>query len=190
MRLYLLLSSIHQKIEQLHDAIGKTLAWLTFFMVLVVCLVVTLRAVFNVGSIALQESVTYMHALVFMLCLGYTAKEQAHVRVDIFYRRFNAEQKAWVNAIGGVIFLLPFSLFMVLISWQFVSEAWRVHEGSGDPGGIQAIFLLKSVMPLAGILLALQGLANVLQNILVLTFKENPSDGAARAPVEALKHNN
>lgn len=136
-------------------------------------LIVLLRYGFDVGSIALQESVTYLHAIVFLLGAAYTFVDDEHVRVDIFYSRFNPRQKAWVNAVGGIVFLLPVSLFLLGISWSFVSESWAIKESSGDAGGIAAVYLLKSLLPLAAFTLALQGLASILSSALLLVNEQN-----------------
>ncbi|WP_045856167.1 TRAP transporter small permease subunit [Teredinibacter purpureus] len=149
--------------------IGRSLAWLTALMVALVALIVALRAA-GIGSIALQESVTYLHATVLMLCLGYNLQQGGHVRVDVFYGRFNPAQKAWVDALGGVFFLLPFSLFLVFTSLNFVSGAWQIGETSADPGGLPLVFLLKTLIPISGILLALQGLSEVLRALSVITW--------------------
>lgn len=162
-----LLIKVSTFISQLNHFIGCTLSWLTALMACVMVIVVIGRAL-NIGNLALQESITYMHALVFMLCLGFTLKEKGHVRVDINYRKLNPLDKAWVDVIGSIVFLLPFALFLTLISWQFVKESWRIWEGSANPGGIQAVFLLKTLIPISGILLALQGVAECLRNTFTL----------------------
>ena len=152
---------------------GKLIAWLTLAMMALTSLIVLLRYGFDLGSIALQESVTYLHATVFLLGAAYTFVDDEHVRVDIFYRRFSPRQKAWVNAVGGIVFLLPVSLFLLGISWSFVSESWAIKESSGDAGGIAAIYLLKSLLPLAAFTLALQGLASILTSALLLVNEQN-----------------
>ncbi len=161
------LRTLIASIDRLNTFIGNCLSWLTVAMALAIGLVVIARML-DLGSLALQDSVSYMHASVFMLCLGFTLKEQGHVRVDIFYRQLSTQPKAWVNVLGSILFLLPFSLFLIFISWNFVQESWRILEGSSNPGGIQAIFVLKSLIPISGFLLALQGLAQLLQNTFIL----------------------
>jgi len=151
---------------------GKLIAWLTLAMMALTSLIVLLRYGFDIGSIALQESVTYLHATVFLLAAAYTLVDDEHVRVDIFYRTFNARQKAWVNAVGGIVFLLPVSLFLLGVSWSFVSASWAIKESSGDAGGIAAVYLLKSLLPLAAFTLALQGLANVLSSAILLVSEQ------------------
>jgi TRAP-type mannitol/chloroaromatic compound transport system permease small subunit len=70
--------------------------------------------------------------------------------------------------VGGIVFLLPLCAFMIGSSWDYVSESWRMREISPEPGGIPAVFLLKSLIPLAAINLALQGVAEVLRNAVAL----------------------
>ncbi len=147
---------------------GATLAWLCLAMTLVTCLVVAMRYGFGIGSVAIQESVTYMHASLFMLAAAFTLQRGGHVRVDIFYRRFSARARAWVNSLGAILLLLPFCAFLLGVSWQFVADAWAVREGSAEPGGIPAVFLLKTLIPLMALNLALQGLAELARNALLL----------------------
>ncbi len=154
---------------------GRALAWLTLAMVLVTSVVVLLRYGFGIGSVALQESVMYLHGLVFMLGAAYTLQRDGHVRVDVLYRNFSRRRRAWVDALGTLLFLLPFCGYVLLSSWEFVAVAWRVRETSTD-GGIPAVFLLKSLIPAMAILLALQGIAELLRAALVLCGDEPPDD--------------
>lgn len=155
-------------VDRFTESFGRLLAWLVLLMMLAMAAVVVLRYGLEIGSIALQESITYMHASLFMLGLAYTLKHDGHVRVDIFYRHFSARQQAWINSLGGIIFLLPLCLFIVGISWGFVSQSWSIAEVSAEPGGIPAVFLLKALLPLMAINLSIQGLAEVLRSALVL----------------------
>jgi TRAP-type mannitol/chloroaromatic compound transport system permease small subunit len=147
---------------------GRLIAWLTLGMALVMGVVVVMRYGFGRNLIALQESVIYMHSAVFLLGAAYTLKHEGHVRVDIFYRRFRPVPKAWINSLGSLLFLLPLCGFLFLSSYHFVLTSWRIGEISAEPGGIPAVFLLKSLIPLMAVTLALQGLAEVLRNLLCL----------------------
>ena len=151
---------------------GRLVAWLTLVMMVLTCTVVVLRYGFSIGSIALQESIGYLHAAVFLLSAAYTLQQDGHVRVDIFYREFTAQSRAWVNVIGSIVFLLPVSVFILLYSWDFVVNAWQIREGSPNADGLPFIYILKSIIPVAAILLALQGLAEVLRGLLTLTRLE------------------
>ncbi|NHO68218.1 TRAP transporter small permease subunit [Aestuariicella hydrocarbonica] len=152
---------------------GKVVSWLTIVMMILTCIIVVLRYGFSIGSIAMQETLAYLHASVFLLAIAFTLQRDGHVRVDIFYRQFNARQKAWVNALGSLIFLLPICLFTLIYSWDFVINAWAVKEGSASTGGLPAVFLLKTLIPLAATLLALQGAGEVLRSVIVLTAPED-----------------
>ena len=150
------------------DRCGRLLAWLVLAMALLTTVVVLLRYGFNTGSIMAQEAVTYMHGCLFMLGAAYALKSGAHVRVDIFYRSFSERGRAWVNSLGGIVFLMPLCAFIGVSSWSYVTESWAILETSPEPGGIPAVFLLKSLLPLMAVNLFLQGLAETLRSALVL----------------------
>lgn len=150
------------------EFIGKSTAWLTLAMVLITAWVVFTRHVFGAGSIALQESVTYMHATVFMLGAAYTLKQGGHVRVDIFYRRYSPFGRAWVEVLGSLLLTLPLMIFIALGSWDFVAESWRIKETSTDSGGLAWVYCLKALVPLMAISIGLQALSELLRNLFLL----------------------
>ncbi|MGQ9424762.1 TRAP transporter small permease subunit [Gilvimarinus sp. F26214L] len=156
---------------------GRLVAWLTLLMGAITGIVVVTRYVLGLNSIALQESVIYMHAAVFMLGAAYTLQQDGHVRVDIFYRRFTPQTRAWVNSVGGVVFLLPICAFIVITSWDYVLASWRIREVSADAGGIPALFLLKSLIVLFALTLGAQAIAEVLRNLLRLMTGEPHKPG-------------
>ena len=162
------LATANKYLDQLSELTGRIIAWLTLFMMLVTAVVVLMRYGFEAGSIALQESITYMHAIVFMLGAAYTLKHEGHVRVDVFYRNFNNKTKALVDLLGTLLFLFPLCLFILLGSLDYVSNSWAIKESSSEPGGIPAVFLLKTLIPAMTVLLMLQGLSIVCNKLLVL----------------------
>ncbi|MBT5105584.1 MAG: TRAP transporter small permease subunit [Porticoccaceae bacterium] len=141
-------------------------------MVVMTVVVVVLRYYFQSGSIALQESITYLHGTVFMLGIAFTLQRGGHVRVDIFYRGFSARRKALVDLIGGVLFLVPVSLLIFIFSWDYVVASWAIGETSEERSGIQGIYLLKTLLLLMPATLMLQGLAEILRSALVLMGKQ------------------
>jgi TRAP-type mannitol/chloroaromatic compound transport system permease small subunit len=152
-------------IERLIDFSGRAVSWLTLAMVLVTFVVVVLRYAFDTGSIALQESITWLHAMVFMIGAAWAMREGAHVRVDIFYTRFSDRGRAWVDLFGSLFLLLPVMGFIAWISWEYISESWGVLEGSREAGGLPGVFLLKSLILVMATLLILQGLVDVVHNL-------------------------
>jgi TRAP-type mannitol/chloroaromatic compound transport system permease small subunit len=164
----ILLSKIAQWINQFNYRMGQMISWLTLILVALVIIVVLSRYLLGIGSIAIQESVTYVHAVIFMLGLAFTLQRGGHVRVDIFYRDFSARRKAIVDLIGTVIFLLPFCGLILFGSWDYVMASWSIKESSSETGGIAAVYLLKTLMLFMPITLALQGLAQIIDSVLVL----------------------
>ena len=147
-------------------------SWLTLLMVLVTFAVVMLRYLFNLGWIAMQESITYMHASVFMLAAAYTLKHDGHVRVDIIYRPLSKNGQAWVNLLGTIFLLLPVCFFILHISWEYVAASWKLMEGSREAGGLDLVWLLKGIILVMPILVALQGLSQICRSLLVLFDQE------------------
>ena len=166
------LQTLARYLDQLSELTGRVVAWLTLGTVVVTFAVVVLRYVFNTGSIALQESVTYLHAAVFMLGAAYTLKHDAHVRVDIFYRTLTARGRAWVNLAGTLLLLMPVCVFILTMSGDYVAVSWSILEGSPEAGGLDAVFLLKTAIPAMALLLLLQGLSLSLHSLLLLTGQE------------------
>jgi TRAP-type mannitol/chloroaromatic compound transport system permease small subunit len=164
-------------VDALNERLGRAVSWLTLLMVGVTFLVVVLRYVFDLGWIAMQESVTYMHAVVFMLGAAFTLKHHGHVRVDIVYRRLGRRGRAWVDLFGGLLLLLPMCLFIAWISWDYVAASWGVTEGSREAGGLPGVFLLKTLILIMPVLLALQALAGVLRDVLFLVGRDAADSG-------------
>lgn len=163
-------------LDAIAEFTGTTTAWLTGIMVIIACIVVGLRHVFDIGSIALQESVTYMHAAVFMLGAAYTLKNDGHVRVDIVHKKMSPRARAWVEVLGSLLFTLPLMIFIGWGSLEFVQESWRIGEGSTDSGGIGGVYLLKSLLPLMALSVSLQAIAELLRSLLVL-MNVTPANG-------------
>jgi TRAP-type mannitol/chloroaromatic compound transport system permease small subunit len=163
------LKKIANTIDVINDWIGRCLAWLTLGMVLVTFVVVLMRYVFGLGSTILQESVVYMHAIVFMACAGYALVHNGHVRCDIFYGAASPRAKAVIDIIGSFVFLIPMCVLIVWVSWPYAAASWAVLEGSPEGRmGIPAVFLLKSLILVFAGLLALQSVSLVLQSALFL----------------------
>jgi TRAP-type mannitol/chloroaromatic compound transport system permease small subunit len=155
-------------VDTLNELVGRTVSWLTLGMVCITFMVVILRYGFDAGWIAMQESVTYFHALTFMAGAAYTLKYDGHVRVDIFYRDMASHTQAWINILGALFLLLPVCLYILWTSWDYVYTSWILLEGSRESGGLPLVFVLKSCIPLMACLLLLQGLSQISHNLLAI----------------------
>lgn len=156
-------------IDRFNDILGRTVSWLTLLMVITMFTVAVLRYAFNIGWIAMQESITYMHACVFLLGAAFTLKQDGHVRVDIFYRGASIRYKALVDLLGCLLLLLPVCVFIFWVSWDYVSSSWALSEGSREAGGLPGVYLLKSTILLMAATMSLQGVSIILKNILILS---------------------
>ena len=163
-------NAVSNAIDRLSVITGTAASWLTLLMVAVTFVIVVLRYAFDVGFIWLQETLTWMHAAVFMVGAAYTLQQDEHVRVDIFYREMSAVRRAWVNLLGVLIFVFPLGGFLLIESFEYVSSAWSIREVSRDSGGLPypAIPLLKSMLLLMPVLISLQGLSLLLRSLVTL----------------------
>ncbi|MFT7472152.1 MAG: TRAP-type mannitol/chloroaromatic compound transport system permease small subunit [Kiritimatiellia bacterium] len=155
-------------IDGLSTRLGRIFSWFTLTMVIVMAAIVVLRYAFQIGSIALQESIIYINALIFTFGVAYTLKEQGHVRVDIFYSRLNEKKRAWVDLLGSLFFLVPSTCFIIWISWDYVAVSWRIREGSAESSGLPFVYLLKAVILVLPALLLLQGISEIAKSISVI----------------------
>ena len=152
--------------------IDKTIQYISyitaFILALLVLLVVfdaTSRYLFSEGSTALQELEWHFFDVVILLSISYALRVNAHVRVDIFYEKFSPKIKLLVDIIAGLFFILPLSFLIIYIGIGFVELSFVQHEASSDPGGLAYRWIVKSLMPLAFILLSLQALKELFADV-------------------------
>ena len=159
-------------IDKFNQRLSHCVRWFTLLMVLLTFIIVVLRYGFNLGWIAMQESVMYLHAAVLLLGSAHALRLGEHVRVDIFYRRQSVKRKALVDFLGTLLFLIPVNVFVIAYSWRYVSTSWRVFEASGEAGGLPFVFILKSFIIAFAAVMLLQGIAELLRNLLQLRQPE------------------
>jgi TRAP-type mannitol/chloroaromatic compound transport system permease small subunit len=158
-----ILEGIASLFESINEGLGRAISWLSLLMVLVTFAVVVLRYAFDLGWIWLQESVTFMHGSLFLLGAAYTLKHNGHVRVDIFYQRFSPRMQAWIDMLGSLLLLMPVCLYIFVASWDYVIHSWSLQEGSREAGGLDGVYLFKSLILLMAGLLLIQGVSTVIR---------------------------
>ena len=182
-RLEHLLGHMADFVDTLNDWIGNRTAWLALLMVLVQTIVVLQRYIFGINYIWMQESVTYMHALLFMLAAGYTLLHGGHVRVDIFYRDASPRTKAKIDFAGSYLFIFPVMILILILAFPYVRLSWMVLEGSLETSGIQGIYLLKSIILIFASLMLMQGFSLAARTALILTGRQS-QDIEAEGPAQ------
>lgn len=155
-------------IDALTERIGRIALWIVLAATLISAGNALARYTLGASSNAWLEIQWYLFGALFLLAAGYTLKHDAHVRIDVFYGRLGPRGRAWIDLFGGVLFLLPMALLLVWLSWPMFYEAWTTHELSPDAGGLVR-WPVKLLLPAGFVLLALQGLAEIIKRVGVLT---------------------
>ncbi len=168
-----LLSHFIRTQNHLQNQIGHSIAWASLLLVGITALVVMLRYGFDTGSIALQESIMYAHAFLFMLGMAYTYQQDKHVRVDVFYTHYSIKKRAWVNLLGSLFMTLPTMVFILWVSWDYVAISWEIGETSAESNGIAYLYLLKSLILVMAVLMLSQALSVAAQSWLTISTNEN-----------------
>jgi len=161
-----------RSIDALTERIGRLTYWLTLAMVLLGSYNAIARYMERYTGLGLSSNMYlelqwYLFSLVFLLGAAYGLKHDVHVRVDVVYESLSKRGRAWINLLGTVLFLFPFSLLMLVMSWPMVRNTWAVWEQSPDPGGLPR-YPIKTVIPLAFLLLIAQGIAFTIRQVAVL----------------------
>lgn len=155
-------------IDALNSAVGKAVAWMALVLSIWQFGLIISQAVFRASSIFAQEALVYINALLFLSAGGYTLLKDEHVRVDLFYHRMSAKAKARANMLGTLVLLWPLCGLLLYAGIPYVSASWALKEGSIETSGIQAVFLLKTLILVFTILLFLQSISLVWRSIKTL----------------------
>jgi TRAP-type mannitol/chloroaromatic compound transport system permease small subunit len=167
-----------RRIDACQDAFGRGLSWLMLVMVLVVFFDVVGRYAIGVTTVFTQELEWYLFAITYLLGAGYVMLWDEHVRVDIVYSSLPPWKKARNDFILLFVFFFPSCLMIVYTTWPFFRNAYRVLEGSPDPGGIPARWALKGVIIVAFVILIIQGFSQAVKNYYVMRGWEEPESRA------------
>lgn len=160
------MQSLIEKLDSINRTVGLVVRWAAILMVLIQFSIVLFRYVFGFSNVAVNESVLYLHATLFMLGAGYTLMTDNHVRVDIFYAKSSPRRKASIDIFGHLVLLIPSMAVLAYWSWPSVVNSWKIYEGAISVGGIPASFLLKSLIPAFCVLLIIQSVSCLLASIL------------------------
>ncbi|MEZ8826523.1 TRAP transporter small permease subunit [Vibrio amylolyticus] len=156
---------MYTHIDNFITSISKVIAWSNLALIAVIIIQVVLRKVFSNGQIAFEELQWHLYATAVMFGTAYSQVTNLHVRVDLFYHKFNERRKAWVDIVGLSLFAIPFVLVVIVHSYDFTFEAWRVNERSSSPSGLPFRWLIKAVIPVSFTLLLMSLISRILRNI-------------------------
>jgi len=174
------------RIDQINEWTGRAVYWLALVMVGIGAFNAIARSLDKYTGLGLSsnswlELQWYLFSVVFLLGAAYTLKHDDHVRVDVLYSNLSRKGQAWINILGTLLFLVPFCVLVLVMSWDFVVNSWAILEQSSDPGGLPR-YPIKTVIPIALVLVLLQGVSLTIREIAVLRGDARASEDNADAP--------
>lgn len=182
-----MLLKLERGFDKFADAIGYFTAFVMVLMILNVTYDVVMRYFFNTGSIAMQEMEWHLFSVIILLGISYTLKEDGHVRVDLIYDRLTSKKKAKINMVGVVFFILPVALLIGIESIPYVIESFVSNEKSGDPGGLEYRWIVKSLIPLSFFLLVITAIGFFIKNLNVYKGLHESDEYNLKGEIDNLK---
>lgn len=178
-------------IDRVTGGIGRAVAWMVLLMVLIGAFNAIARYLgryvgINLSSNAYLEMQWYLFSITFLLGAAYALREDAHVRVDVMFSRVSARTQSIINIAGTLIFLIPFSIFIVWVSSPVIRNSWVIREGSPDPGGLPR-YPLKAMILVCFALLLLQAASELIKEFHKLRLGAAAVDARASSEAGAAK---
>jgi TRAP-type mannitol/chloroaromatic compound transport system permease small subunit len=161
-----------KRINLIIEKIGNAVSWLNVTLIVLICLDVLFRYFFSFSKNWILELEWHMFATVFLLGSAYALQEDKHVRVDVFYQNFSEKTRAIINLLGTIVFLIPWCYLVITTSYKFANNSWYIREGSNQPGGLPARYVMKGMIVVGFILLAMQGVSLIIKYSNQLIRKE------------------
>ena len=165
-----ILLRLSRVIDAVNTAIGRWLSWLILVAVVVASTNAIIRKVFNQSSNAWLELQWYLFGAVFLLCSAWTLLSNEHIRIDIINSRFSRRVRNWIDIVGHTLFLLPFTLLMIVDSWPFFLQSFRQNEQSMNAGGL-AVWPAKAIVVAGFVMLFIQGISELIKRIAIMQGK-------------------
>lgn len=153
-------------IDNITARVGKVVSWFAAILVIIICIDVFMRYVWSTSPNWLLDLEWHIFSLMFLFGAAFAYQKDQHVRVDVFYTKMSDKQKAWINLIGCILLLLPWCCIVIKTSSEYSLNSWYMREGSAEPGGLPARYLIKLSMVVAFVLLGLQGISEILKSII------------------------
>ncbi len=161
------LLALSRRIDKISEWIGRWVAWLVLFAVLISAANATMRKAFNMSSNGFLEIQWYLFSAVFLLASGYTLLRQEHVKIDVISGRFSKRTQIWIDIIGICVFLLPFTFMIIKLAMPLVINAYNTQEVSSNAGGLIR-WPVFALLPMGMLLLAMQAVSELIKRIAFL----------------------
>jgi TRAP-type mannitol/chloroaromatic compound transport system permease small subunit len=162
-------------IDEISTWVGKATAWLMILLMSVVCIEVFKRYAVNMPTAWIFDAENMMYGTLFMLCGAYTLAQNAHVRGDFLYSSMRPRTQATLDLILYIVFFIPGIAALVYAGYFYAADSWAINEHSNVTADGPPVYHFKAMIPLAGALIMLQGVAEIVRCIVCLKTGEWPS---------------
>lgn len=174
-------------VDALNDGIGAALRWLVLLMVLLGTTNALARYAsrqwgFALNLTPLVEAQWYLFSVIFLLGAAYALRHDVHVRVDVVFERLSQRARGWIDLVGTMLFLVPFAVMMLWVSFPSVRFSWQIRESSPDPGGL-ARWPIKALVLVCFVLLLLQAMSQMIRHVDAIRGRADAKEGAAEPQV-------
>ena len=179
-------------LDRIVSTAGRIGAWMTIPLMGIIVLDVITRRFLVLGSTKLQEGEWHLHAVLFLLCIGFAYLKDAHVRIDIVREGMKPRTRQWIEFIGCLLFVIPYCLIVVYFAVDFVERSWHLNEASDSATGLPYRWAIKAFLPVGLFLLLLSGITVLLRKFIqlfgppelnrIVTERENPEAARPRQP--------
>ena len=180
------LLALSRMIDIVSDWIGRWMSWLILLAVIVSTVNAVIRKLFDVSSNSWLELQWVLFGAVFLLCAPWTLMANEHIRIDIVNSLLPKSTRNWIDVLGHVVFLLPLTVIMMLVSWPFALRSFAINEQSINAGGL-AQWPAKFLIPIGFTLLFIQGLSELIKRLAIISghLADTTSGGGHHAAAEA-----
>ncbi len=177
---------ISRAIDAFSTLVGRWLSWLIVVAVGVSTINALIRKIFDQSSNAWLELQWVLFGAVFLLCSSWTLLANEHIRIDIVNSHFSKRVRDWIDVFGHVVFLLPFTIVMIIVTTPFVYRSIAINEQSGNAGGLPQ-WPAKTLVLLGFIMLFFQGISELIKRIAIMRgdLQDTVSGGGHHAAAEA-----
>jgi TRAP-type mannitol/chloroaromatic compound transport system permease small subunit len=162
-------------IDGISTWVGKAFAWLIVVLMSVVCIEVFKRYFLNAPTAWIFDAENMLYGTLFMMCGAYTLAQNAHVRGDFLYSSMRPRTQAWLDLLLYILFFIPGIAALIYSGWIFAVESWTINEHSTVTANGPPLWQFKFMIPLAGVMVMLQGFAEIIRCVVCLRTGEWPS---------------
>jgi TRAP-type mannitol/chloroaromatic compound transport system permease small subunit len=159
---------LSKALDKFITGLGDVVAWLNVALMGVIITQVVLRYVFSKGLVTLEELQWHLYAVGIMTGLSYCATRDTHIRLDLLHHRFSQRKKEIIDLLGTVFLLMPMVIIILMHSWPFVAESFRLMEGSDSVVGLPYRWVVKSFLLTGFGLLGLAGVSRLIRAVAFL----------------------